>query len=496
MVSPEISMKKRSPFTTTAVFAVFVIGIAVYTYFFQFKKSQETEKKKAEEAIVLQTKKTDLNRIEIVRQSGPVILEKRAPHQSWYLVQPLQDLADQDSVSVWLDSMFNEKSQETVIEGEGINLSTFGLDQPVTGLKLSSGTTQLELKIGSVKSFDGQLYAQIVGQSRVLLVGSSWDLHLSKPVFDLRHKALFRPRGDPLGPDNTKVSQLRLRVQGQPALELKKDGESWNLMSGGDKTWPLSANRVNQFIDRVKSVKATEFVDEDRGRSAAKYGLNGDVAARVELQIDGETRPYFLEIGSKIPPDANTRFAGSSDLNLVAKINKSFVDEVSVGASQFYNPQYPFTLSQKDVREVILKTKDQTLHLKRENDAASWALLGSAPADKDFNPDQVNRLLDQVSLLEASRIDEKRKPEGLRSGENTALFRGPDGRELLGLQWGMPYERIEKGGAAMGETPRVSMVDLKTTRVAQTITVNETDLSEFKPDRFFRAKAQPANPAK
>ncbi len=415
-------MKKKSPFSATLIAAVVVLLVSGYAYFFEFKKANENKIEVEKNAQVIGIEKEKVSKLELIRQSGRVTLEKDG--ELWKLIEPVADSADSGEVDSYLHILSNEKIIETVVSGEEAKkLTTFGLDQPVTRLKIEGlGDFKREIKIGSVKSFDGQLYAQINDDPQVLLVNASWDAHLSKLVKDFRNKKLMRKTR--LDFDRIKIT----RSTYEP-VEFAKKEQSWVLLTGGDLTSPLNSNQVSAFAEQIKDLQADDFVSDSKQSEAKKFGK-----AKLVLEVSNANEaPYRVEVNENA-------LAVSSDSDILFQLPKPVVRIFEKTAADFYDKHAPFKFDSSKVKVVEVISGRMNLKLKRE--PSTWT-LSEVVQDKELNSAKVDDLIDRLNVLEADRFLGKTFAKGVVEGKNQIILKDELGAKLLQINWGALF--TEKG---------------------------------------------------
>jgi hypothetical protein len=367
------------------------------------------------------------------RASGPLKLKKE--NNQWRITEPLQDLADATAVDNLLNSLTTEKTQELVAEGEDAkNLTVYGLDNPVTKLIVhgENGFSR-EVEIGSVKSFDSQLYAKLDQKPQVWLVTGNWDLYLTKQIKELRDKHLMRN-------ELLELDEIKASIQGKPSWDLKNNKTTWALASGGDSTIPVANNLVTSYHELLRDLQADDIVSEDKAKDQNRYGLQKPLATIVAIK-SGKA-PLEIKLSSKKPGELNPadksqdeawRFAASSDTPYIYRISKAQADSLMKNADDFYDRAAPFKLAQSKVHAIEVIKGGLDLKIKKADQ--SWTL--SEPfAGHELDSAKVDDLLGRISVLDADRILSKTKAEGVKEGENQIVLKDEEGLKLLQINWG------------------------------------------------------------
>jgi hypothetical protein len=421
-VAEKIGMKKKNPFGATFIAAILVFLVAIYAYVFEFKKANEKKVEEEKSAKVLGIEKDKIKKIVLNRFSGSVELDKAGDH--WDLTDPVHDEADQNAVLNLIESMLSEKSSEIVAEGESAikNLSTYGLDKPITSLLVEGDGIKREVKIGSIKSFDGQLYAQVNQEPKVLLVNASWDDYLSKPIKNLRNRKLMRkPRPET---DNFTVSNSN------EIIEFTKKDSNWFLAKGGESKTPLDNNSVNAYLEQIKNLQAEDIISEDKKIPPRDPKTKmGKPVLTAEL---GKKDSYRLDVDSE-------GHAVSSDTDLIFQIPKAALVNLKKPAGDFYDKHAPFKYDLSKVKSLEIIKGNTHLSLKKDK---SW-VIESGSRDKELDSAKVDDLLDRLNVLEVDRFLGQKPAEGISEGRNQIVLKDEKGAKLLQVNWGAQFK--EKG---------------------------------------------------
>ena len=255
-------MKK---FSTTSLFALIVLILVLFTSYDYWSTLKKADRQEAESKVI-QLAKTEIELIEVktgdVKTGQSDVRQFKKENGIWKILKPVQESADQQIAMTYVDQLTNERMSETVKEGADLNLDLYGLKNPLFELNLKAGGASQNLKIGSIKAFDGSLYAQINDQNKVVLVSNAWDVILSKPLADFRDKRLYR------GPIKTEFSSLV--VDGQdargpvhfqivPSKDANgKEASGWVLKGSSIKD-QLAKGNIEAWIEQIKALRGSTF---------------------------------------------------------------------------------------------------------------------------------------------------------------------------------------------------------------------------------------------
>jgi hypothetical protein len=457
-VEEENGMKS---FRNTAVFAAVILALVAFT-FYDLRRGEKQAEQEEKGKLVLDVKAEEIGRFEILTRIGSTVLEKT--EGQWFLRQPIADSADQTEVQNLLSSFESETTIATVDEGESVDFARFGLQDPLTRLKLTltDGRTR-EVRIGSVKAFDANLYARIDDEKRVVMVSQSWDLHLSKRIDQLRDKRLFR-QTEARAQEEIRRIRVRQVAAGLPSeIELEAKDDKWRLVKGGETAFPVAENRVKAFVDQVKALRGLDFADEDKATPGvlAKRGLIRP-AMQIELFGDSDSgRPVFaLGFSAPLKPangkgsgNGGNAFVVSSHLKPVLEIYKAAVDSVQRRADDFFDKKLPFRFQAGVETKLEIETPELKARLIKQGE--KWVLesFGGEPpaAVHEVDQQKVNGFLGKLVHMEAIRILEplkKGQAGRLVPNSRIALLK-EDGAQVFELVWGQ--EIVEKAEGSRPE---------------------------------------------
>ena len=473
-------------FRWTLVFGVLVAALVAFTVF-DYKRSTKQEEQKQKDLSVLRYKGDELAKLEIITRMGATVLEKK--DGKWRVTAPLQDVADEQGVGSFLSAIESEKITDTVAEGAGVDLATYGLKDPVTRLKVTSqaGKTQ-EIKIGSVKAYDQNLYAQIDDEPKVLLVGSSWDTHLVKRGKDFRDKHVYRTEGTAAAkPPDIKRVVIRQSAPGFPAeLELVKTGEAWRVTKGGGKPnddYPVLAENVTSLLEQIKALRAVDFQETPKTDKAAfqKAGLGKPAVEVLLFEGPDKKEPFHkLTIAPPAKPEDANLNAVSSDLDTIVVVFKAAIDQFRKRADDFYDKKKPFQFTVADVAKVKVEAKDLKAEFVKKGD--SWAMADSG-LQKEPDAAKLKDLVEKLNRLEAVRVLEPVKPGSPLKGESRIVLSKEDGSKVFELRWG---ELIREKAAQKGQ-PEAQYLAAVTDKTDRMVGVPEHSVKAFELSGLIKA---------
>ena len=460
---------------STIIVALIVAALIGFTVF-DTKRGEKAKQSEEQNLALVKFPIDQVTRVEIKpRDAQPIVLEKK--DSDWHLQAPIQELADNQEVKNLLMSMNAERTQDIVIEGPDIQYSTYGLDTPPYEVLLqgANGATE-RIRIGSVRAIEDNLYARIDDEPKVRLVTGTWDMILAKRVAEFRNKALYR-----IGELKvTKLEILQKRVGAPARMLLEKTGDEWKVLEG-DKSYPLSHDRVEAYIEAVKGLRAQDFHAEDKTASGAlsKFKLNPP-AITVRF-FDGEKRTFELQMSEQ--DERGDAYAVSTDLKPIISIFKINAEPIYRRSDDFFAKKLPFVFDAAKAAKIRLKTARGEASFEKKN--GDWTVGLQKLTDQA----KVNSLIEKLSKAEALRIFESGKLP--KAAESQIEIRADDGTELLSVEIG--GERIEK---ALGKRPEAKYRLLRTNKSERLLGVSDKTVEEWNlPSVLASAGEKPtANP--
>lgn len=429
----------------TPIFVALVAGLATWTYYSQYKGAEEKTRVEEQAKSLLPFSNKDVDRIEIVRPQGRLVLARDA--KGWRILEPLQDLADEQAVDQLLSNFSVERVKETVVEADDIAWATFGLQEPTHTVLIKTAAAERRWKIGSVKAYDGELYARIGEENKVVLLGGVLQAPMEKPAKELRDLRLFPV---PPGAAHPAFQRMTLKTPSR-TLVLEKSESAWRLKQDSTPTWPLEERKVTQLIDSVTALRGNEVLAEDWKAAAAikAHRLNGPkVTAKLELasaadatkdatkDAEKEAPVSVYEASLIIPGTQEAHFAATSSIRpQVFQLTKAQLDRVHIDSDDLRDLKFPFTYQLADaVRVELVSTKSSMPLPNLKKQDGKWVL--DSPAElwpqHELDAAKVESILSEIQQLEAIRVESRsaKLPKADSLGAIMVKILAAEGREL------------------------------------------------------------------
>src|SRR5512132_727436 len=147
-----------------------LVGIALgaYIYFVERKRPAGDEPEKKPK-VFEEVKEADVE--EIIVRSGTETTDLKKVGDKWQIIAPVAVGADMEQVNNLLGN-FATLERNEVVEETPANLKRYGLDPPRAdvGFRKKGSTTLHHLLVGNKAPTGGDLYAQVGGEKRVILI--------------------------------------------------------------------------------------------------------------------------------------------------------------------------------------------------------------------------------------------------------------------------------------------------------------------------------------
>ena len=160
----------------TTVFGAVTIMLALTVYYFDYYKEQVAATQKNEQSKILNFDKDQVNLIELQKKDQKIVVQKN--ENGWVIVEPIQDVADNDQIEDLIQVLSNEKMVAVAKESTELtqqDLNEFGLNPPVAiyNFKNNSGSSK-KISIGSQKNFEGNGFIRIDSENKVIVASAVW----------------------------------------------------------------------------------------------------------------------------------------------------------------------------------------------------------------------------------------------------------------------------------------------------------------------------------
>lgn len=409
-----------------------VTALLVAYVFWDFRSEKKQTAIKEQESLLLKGNKEMVNQFEL--QSGDEnpksLLRLVRSTEGWKFEIPFSEPADNSIAQDFIDGIAEEKSSQTVAEGDEIDWKIYGLDAPKGRIVLGNNAGEKTLyTIGTKKSFQGDAFLRRDQEKKVYLVAGTWFSKLEKDAFQFRDKRLV------LAP-MVKVRSMTYKSNtGQ--FDLGYADAKWTLK--GKTGWNLDQNKIREFLAVLSGNIVTEFMKE--GESAEKemksFGLVSPLT-KITLGLDEGAKLELL-----VGEDKNKNyFVWHPERKAIVKITAADASKLNqLRADTLRDRKEPFQFEKSKVAGIELKTVNGRAVFKKDNEA--WIYADADSKDKKLESSQLDGLLVKLETTEAAEFIEKKMELPLE--RESILLKDVDGKTLFELRFGESQKKKING---------------------------------------------------
>jgi hypothetical protein len=375
--------------TTTAVLAVLLAGLATFYYVYEIRQAPEREKAASvKDHLWKELEGKDVEEI-VVRKGDAEAFRLRKDGEAWSLVAPVAAPADRgaaDSLATSLATLRVERE----IEANPQKPADFGLAPPAVEVTFRARGQERTVKLGAKSPSGLWAYAQEGGKPAVLLVPEGLLKDAQKPPSEFRDRTLLAfERKD------VKAVEVRGPAGQVVAAAGVKEGDQWQL------TAPLmaSADReaITGLLDKLRAAKIKEFVT-DAPKSPAEYGL--DRPTRLTLQVgEAASRTTRTLRFGKAVPDKKGVYAQREGDGTVLLVDEELWKSIPASATALRDKTV-FAYDRGKVERVELESSKGKVALALQD--GKWRI--TAPAALRADESAVSQLLFRARDLRARDI--------------------------------------------------------------------------------------------
>ena len=417
------------PRTTLILAAVLVVLAAVVRFFENRGAQKEAAAEKAGRLVDIESE--DIVKMALHTGEETLVLEKD-DRGDWRLTSPLEAKADSYEAESLADN-FSSLRIHRVVEEEAADLATYEIPKKEVSLWVNGKEEPVRILVGMENPIDNSLFAKRGDDPRVVLIAGYLKSTLDKKLFDFRQKDIFRfETGD--------VRSVRVRAPGV-AWEAALEEDGWFLKS------PIKAmaskSRIEGLLDALSSLRAEEFVSEDKKTGdLRRFGLERPAyEAALSLPAAGEDLVFALN------KDGETLYATASRSNKIISFEGSVLEDFERKVDEIREKKVADFYSWEAVR-VAVRKGEFSLTAAKENvgDEEKWLL--DTENNDPANRYKVEDFIRRVERLEAVGFIDRPGPlarHGLEPPEAEIRIwtRDPAGKEVE-RTWFVGREEAEK----------------------------------------------------
>ncbi len=372
---------------STLVVLLLAAALGGYVDYTEFRHPKEKTPEDAPKSLYTFSS-DDVTSLRLTRQgeSSPVVLEHR--DDAWVLTSPVSTRADRGNADS-LASALAHVASSRALPADPARMKEYGLDPPAASVEihLKKGETQT-LQLGA-KDFSGMdVYAQRAGAKDVLLVPDSVLTEATRPVIELRDRAVLDLNGWSLTEIDIRTPKTKFQLE-------KKDGD-WNITE--PRPSPADSDETGNLSNSLSSARFADVAEEQAAgpAAAAKYGWNSPQATiHVRNEQGAEAT---LIIGKK---DGDKYFARDASRSLVFHVEESLVKKFLDAGFESLRDKHLFRAKAEDFSHILIKNEKQTIKASISSDG-KW--LFDEPANLKGKTMSVWHLFEPLNSSKATEL--------------------------------------------------------------------------------------------
>lgn len=523
---------------TKVTLVLLLLNVALFFFIFRFERRWRIEDSwKEARRRVLGAEAADLRSLAITGAGRDLVLARRG--DTWFITQPLEWPANPNAISRIVNELqFLEHETSFYVrdlEKNGQSLADYGLDHPKLTVTFTSGEAGASvaprttvLRLGDTTKDGIRLYVLSPDGERIHVVSQSLARSLALTFEELYAETVFT-----IPVFEARSLNLQTAAPASLRIRLRRDGSRWTFETPtnarANKTATelaindLNALRVKSFVtanppatlpaDRPtlrvslegNNRRDTLILGEALGTTAIPQALATSPDIEYYAQLDGRAALFTVSIPATLRDTLDHAQVALRETR-VLDVDPRAVTAVSLAAPN----QPPLTLQRL---ETGAQASDAAWQIVLRGDGAVGPQ--TRPADRTA----VNRLLEQLSLLTATRFqsdaprDADLEEWGFNRPEREITLTVP-GAQTVTLQIGLPprrdaaYARLVDSASVFAVDPEILRETPVTPRVwrerllrelpagARITALKLTDLAEQRPllDVAIDANGRPTQP--
>ena len=322
---------------TAAGLAAVLLALSGLATWDEWKTKQE-EKDKESKDIVLSVKPDQVRGVHIVSRPDSETGDKapatnKETHQltdvtlkfdnnNWTIKSPIESNADQQAVSDLLKSLTEYKS-EAEVAADRSKWASFGLVEPRRKIELElADGKKIEFLVGINAPVGFSAYVATSLSDKVFSGSQYIATSTGKTLFDLRDKKVIELSG-------ASIKDVKIKYS-KDEVNFSRNAEGkWNLLSNAKDGSELADRQaVNNLLDDLTSLKATEFIDHPNSEfltqfkkdaTHSKWSISTSDGKSLDLAILESPKGLFVKTSAN-----GTYFKIGSEYKV--KLHKTFDD--------------------------------------------------------------------------------------------------------------------------------------------------------------------------
>ena len=439
------------------IIVVVISGFALYEY--KASQKEEDEKKEQEKIFPFLTS-TQVQKIHIQKIKENIVLERKEDH--WYLLEPIQDKADDKNVISWLEELLAQKLE--VKKKKDIDWSEYHLDKNVNTIELSTDTDKnFKLSVSDYSGFDGSFFVK--KENNLLLGDTAWSQIIGKDFSHFRSYYLIHQKQHPVS--------LKYR-SGNVVVDLKWKNYEWSLVEGEEDTsYPLSNSAIESYWTSLANVLFDKEVQSYTNKAVKKYKLNKPY---IELDLSFEKNQTW---NAKISPKIKDKYyVKVSNRDYIFSVSENQMKQVLLEKMAFRDHKKPFQFPRDQVQFVTIVKNSMKLKLQK-NDKKKWDVVeySGIKDEVELDSEEWENILNRVLALSAKNYFGSKKISSLAA---ELSFFDKENNPLLQLKFSKPFTGDKN----------IKNVYVSSNKGRETMSVSISDFENIFSEKLLRKKNQ------
>ena len=316
-----------------ALFVLFVALVVAYAYFVEFKGEEREER----ESHLFPIESSSIVKVKIdntrdANKSTHFILQKMSDNkgeegaqEQWNLLQfygyttsskdarPLaliNDLADTEAVSVFLDQLVEQKSDIKLEKDENSQdenrMKKYGLDNPIGSFRVFLEDKTSLVKVGRLEGLNKKTY--LMKEDDIWVGDAWWRDQLTQNPNEFRSKNVVNFNN----PQRLIIKQkMKQKADMPPEMQFVKTKTGW-MLDG------KARDVVDDYLETIKDLEVREFVSKD-------VSSFDDWVVNIVIQEDELDKFHDLKF---TPVEGNDAYVYNSPRDVAIKLSKTSVESL------------------------------------------------------------------------------------------------------------------------------------------------------------------------
>jgi hypothetical protein len=429
-------MLKKTKTTILFVFAALLLSSAIFFYELVVKKRQLEAENQQKQLIEFDT--NEINYIVIERlarleknptdsvETERIVLQKN--QSGWNLIEPIQDLADQNIIDSILDGIKSQSAKKLNIESTDLSDYKMGTPSSIWIIKTATGKSA-KVIVSQENNFEGYPFIMMANSTNINLGGSFWKSMVNQSMTYFRNKKLLRLPIEMI--NRVQVQSLSNKV------DLVNRDAQWSV--AGNSEMALDQTKVKDFLLRLNALEVSEYLS-DGEPSQSQIRQKGLDKNYVQVGLFSTESNWSAKF--QLDEKTNSLYGLTDRPTQMLKLDLlNWEMLANLNTDQFRDRSSAFAFNPSEVQKFFVKTQAGELELLKKSE---WKIerssMSGIDSRSDVNQDQLEKFLKELSRQELTYFLEK-SDYGKLVGTNMIILKSANDQLLLQLNWGPQSKR-------------------------------------------------------